>query len=167
MSNSLSVQTACGPAALADTASFAFRDTICTYRRHHGAASAHRWIFGQSSFKSGSCDGFSRPEAQGSAQVMSWPCVQNRCLFLTPLAWTPFADSWALRARVTQTAWALQDLQHCLQTKSGWLPALELGCHDCHSGSCGFWAWLSSWDPGGLPVHEKAGKVSVSCACQN
>lgn len=55
-----------------------------------------------------------------SVQVTSWPCVQNRCLFLSHLAWAPLADSWGLRAWVTQTTCALQVFS-TLATKREWV----------------------------------------------
>lgn len=73
-------------------------------------APAHRWIFGQSSFKLGSCDGFRQAKGSShaamqprSGQVTSWPCLQSRYWLLSHLSWAPFTASGGVRPWVTQT----------------------------------------------------------------
>lgn len=110
---------------LAGTVLFTVMDTVCAYKRHCGAASTHRWIFEQTSFKLGSCGGFRRPEARGvlpcspdlSSSRADHVCRVGAYFWFT---WTPFTDSWGLRAGVTQTTWALQDFS-TLPTKREWV----------------------------------------------
>lgn len=88
---------------------YRYGHSLCL-KKHHVAAPAHRWIFGQSSFKLGSRDGFRQARSSWraalqprSGQVMRWPCLQSRCLLLSHLYWTPVTASEGLRSWVTQT----------------------------------------------------------------
>lgn len=84
--------------------------TVCAYKKHHVAAPAHRCFFGQSRSRLVSLDEFRGARGWRCAamqpkfgQVMSWPCLQSRCLLLSHLSWPPFTDSVHLRAWVIQT----------------------------------------------------------------
>lgn len=105
------------PTALCGTASFTGVGTVCLcLKKHRAAAPAHRWIFGQSSFKLGCHDGFRQARSSrhaavqpGSGQVTSWPFLQSRCLLQSHLSWAPFTASGDLRAWAThsQNTWTV------------------------------------------------------------
>lgn len=130
------------PAALAGTASFTVMDTICAYKRHQGTDPAHRWIFEQNSFKLGPCHRFRRLEA-----LCVLPCsldlsrsgADHVCriniLPLSHLAWVPFTDMSMSHPNYLCLTGLLTT---GYKERVGDLPALEVGCYDCHSRSCDF-----------------------------
>lgn len=94
-------------------------------------------------FKLGSCGGFRRAEARGvlpCSPDLSWADHVCRINAISDSLGLPSQTAKVLEQESPKLPGPYRTSQHCPQRERGGWPALELGCYDCCSRSCEFWA---------------------------